>query len=85
MPPIREAHQEFPGKVLEVVAPSTWLERLQQSIEILTNGGISLLTAAAEQIPGISLHEFYRDSLRTTQSTTPPMGIDHAMETSPSL
>ncbi|KEY72788.1 hypothetical protein S7711_09507 [Stachybotrys chartarum IBT 7711] len=85
VPTIREAYQELSGKELEVVAPSTWLERLQQSIESLTHGDVSLLTAAAEQNPGIRLHEFYRDSLWTTQSTTPPMVIDHAMETSPSL
>ncbi|KAI3323034.1 acetyl-CoA synthetase-like protein [Xylariaceae sp. AK1471] len=71
----------------EIVSPSAWVDRLQQSVVAVNEGDESDVAAAAVANPAIKLLDFYQKSLWGSNSTTAsrPMSVEHAVQASPTL
>ncbi|KAI0483789.1 acetyl-CoA synthetase-like protein [Xylaria cf. heliscus] len=78
--------QQGQGCELEVVSPSVWVERLQQSMVAVTEDDNSDVAAAAAANPAIKLVEFYQSSLwGSSMVATRPMSVELAVQASPTL
>ncbi|RYC56144.1 hypothetical protein CHU98_g10065 [Xylaria longipes] len=74
------------GCELDIVSPSVWVERLQQSMAAVTNDENSDVAAAAAANPAIKLFELYQNSLyRSNIVATRPMSVEQAVQASPTL
>lgn len=85
LPAFREAARAHVQQEIEVVSPSCWLTRLQDSIDALSEGDAQDLVAAAAFNPAIKLLDFYRDGLWTSDAASQAMSVDRALAASPSL
>ncbi|KAI0473627.1 putative NRPS-like enzyme [Xylariaceae sp. FL0804] len=81
VPAIQGFLQERGQQQLEVVSPSAWLSRLQQSEESTDPAA----AAASSTNPAIKLLEFYRDGLWGAGQNSHPMSIERAVQSSPTL
>ncbi|KAI1500659.1 putative NRPS-like enzyme [Biscogniauxia marginata] len=79
VPAIAETARLRLDRTLEIVPPSTWLGRLQESIAAASEGDARDLTAAAAANPAIKLLEFYRDGLWNNGGTTQLMAVERAL------
>ncbi|KAI1641467.1 putative NRPS-like enzyme [Biscogniauxia mediterranea] len=84
VPAVAETAQARLGRTLEIVPPSVWLNRLQESIAAASEGDARDLTTAAAANPAIKLLEFYRDGLWANGGTTQLMAVERALA-SPTL
>ncbi|OTA52079.1 hypothetical protein K449DRAFT_470658 [Hypoxylon sp. EC38] len=85
-PVISAAAQEKLERTLEVVSPSTWLGRLEESTTTLTgsDNNSDLATEAASN-PAIKLLDFYRDGLWSGGVASQPMSVERALAASATL
>ncbi|XDG01089.1 hypothetical protein ABKA04_000704 [Annulohypoxylon sp. FPYF3050] len=85
LPAIKEATQSSRlNRSLEVVTPSAWLSRLQESISPADgNDGVEVVTLN----PAVKLLDFYREGLWATDAagSTQRMSINQALAASPAL
>ncbi|KAI5925742.1 putative NRPS-like enzyme [Camillea tinctor] len=79
VPAVTETAQERLGRKLEIVPPSVWLNRLQESIAAASEGDARDLTTAANDNPAIKLLEFYRDGLWASGGTSQLMAVERAL------
>jgi hypothetical protein len=73
-----------PGQAVDVVAPATWLARLQQEAAAAKEAD---LEATTRRLPALKLLDFFQD-LWSTTGTAPPtasMALERALAASPAL
>ncbi|KAI0450825.1 male sterility protein-domain-containing protein [Xylaria acuta] len=76
--------QQGQGCELEIVSPSVWVERLQQSMAAVTDNENTDVPAAAAANPAIRLLDFYQSSLWGSNIVaTRPMSVENAVQASP--
>lgn len=86
LPAILATAQENLGHTLEVVAPSTWLNRLEASMAAAAESDDS--GALAKEValnPAIKLLDFYRNGLWSDGDLLQPMAIERALAVSAAL
>ncbi|KAI1140871.1 male sterility protein-domain-containing protein [Hypoxylon sp. FL0543] len=83
---ITSVAQERLNRSIEVVSPTTWLTRLQETVAKAAQGDGGNLASAAASNPAIKLLSFYSDGLWTRGAPqTQPMSVERALEASQSL
>ncbi|KAI0835425.1 putative NRPS-like enzyme [Hypoxylon sp. FL0890] len=86
IPSITAVAQERLNRRLEVVSPSTWLSRLQETIAAAARGDSRDLASVAASNPAIKLLSFYSDGLWAREpAQTKPMSVERALEASQTL
>lgn len=88
LPAISAAAQGNLGRALEVVSPSTWLSRLEESMTAVaeSDNSTDLATEVASN-PAIKLLDFYRNGLWSDGDgdSLQPMSIEHTLAASATL
>ncbi|KAI1777957.1 putative NRPS-like enzyme [Hypoxylon cercidicola] len=84
LPTVKAAVQAQLGRELEVVSPSAWIARLQDSVADSAKDDTHDLAAAAVSNPAIKLLDFYRDGLWARGASSQRMSVDRALA-SPTL
>lgn len=86
LPMILEDVETRLGKKLEVVQPSTWLSRLEESAAVVSEGDIPGMVNAVKSNPAIKLLYFYRNGLWAHEAVpAKPMVVEHALAASRTL
>ncbi|KAI0428588.1 acetyl-CoA synthetase-like protein [Xylaria sp. FL1042] len=74
------------SRKIEVVAPSVWLERLQESMVTTTSSDNKDIASETMVNPAVRLVDFYRDGLWMTETAAfQPMSVEVAIKGSPVL
>ncbi|KAI1763791.1 putative NRPS-like enzyme [Hypoxylon sp. FL1150] len=84
IPAIRDAAERL-GRTLDIVSPSTWLSRLEESMADVSKGDADALVAAVASNPAIKLMDFYREWLWTHGAASQPMAVERSLAASPTL
>ena len=82
---IQEAAKEHLNADVEVVSPSHWLSRLQESVDVVSKGEEKEMADLAVTNPAIKLLQYFRDGLWATGAPSLAMSVDRAVIASPSL
>ncbi|KAI1379850.1 putative NRPS-like enzyme [Hypoxylon crocopeplum] len=79
LPAVKDAVQARLGRELEVVSPSAWIARLQESMADTAKDRDYDLAAAAVSNPAIKLLDFYRDGLWAQGASSQRMAVGRAL------
>ncbi|KAK8104507.1 NRPS-like enzyme [Apiospora kogelbergensis] len=79
LPALQDAARQHLGKELEVVPPSSWLQRLKESSE---QGDTDHATDFVARNPAIKLLAFYHDGLWADGPDAEPMSVDKSSQAS---
>ncbi|OTB17014.1 hypothetical protein K445DRAFT_311453 [Daldinia sp. EC12] len=86
LPVILEYAETQLCKRLDVVEPSKWLGRLEESAANISQGDDPDMTSAVKSNPAIKLLDFYHNALWAhEEEVAKPMAIDHALAASQTL
>ncbi|KAI1662848.1 acetyl-CoA synthetase-like protein [Daldinia decipiens] len=86
LPVILEHVETRLGKKLEVVQPSTWLNRLEESAVVVSEGDIPGMANAVKSNPAIKLLDFYHNGLWAHEAVpAQPMAVERALAASQTL
>ena len=82
---IQEAAQAHLNREIEVVSPSHWLARLQESVDAASKGEEKDLTDLAASNPAIKLLQYFQEGLWAPDAPSLAMSVDRAVVASPAL